>query len=178
MDDFLKTITDEQWDKFRDEMKRVVGQGHHRPNVPASEDDIVQSAFASFLRRRQSGEKREMAANDPNGVLLVLLYRAWSKTRAHHDRATYAKNSAIRFTELRMEQGFEGGTSEHRITESAMRFFVEDALALLSDRQRQCALLCLVGNDAKAIAHAMEMTAGEVSAMLLGIRIRLSGDNE
>lgn len=174
----LEFLSDEDWKDFEKDMLRVVSRGHFRHNVPASPEDTVQSAIASFLSRRRKLERRELEANTAGSVGLVLLYRAWCKKKEHHRRATYKKNQAANFTNVDPSGVVERSLESEGETPDVLAF-VREVLELteqLPEQFKEVARLCMEGYSSRDIARQLELTKPQVDGILLALRLRFASD--
>ncbi|QDT57089.1 hypothetical protein Pan44_51550 [Caulifigura coniformis] len=176
----LDFVSDDDWERFQRDMLRIAAPGHFIANVPASPNDTVQSAIATFLRRRRIGEKRDASANTPEAVRLVLLYRVWCKVREHRRRRTYVTNKPKKFDDLDPTGQLEDSVPGADFSAAEMEIFLKEALqqvARLPEQHQAVVRLCLDGHNSREIATKLGLSLGDVNAILARITIELSDDS-
>ena len=135
-------------------------------------DDVVQSVFGSFFRGVDRALYDVPAGEDLWQLLLVI---ALHKIRAKGTYARAAKRDARRTTSAEAAGPIADAKAEHDEAAATLRLVLDDALAAMSDRQREVIELRLQGLEVAEIAEHTGRSRRTVERLLQQARARLSG---
>lgn len=155
-------IPEEEWTDFQKLAMNVIEPRMRRLHgAPDDPQDIFNSAWRTFLERRNSGDPKhweDVFSNSHDYIKLRLMYHVYRKLRSEYDRLEKHDHKAVKFSVIDQQLGrpFDPATQTASDCEQLVELLLEPCQKL-SERQQKIARLCLENYDTTEIAKELNV---------------------